>query len=86
VRAGLRGEYVNSALVWVRLGGVLLTVITLEAAIDPHRAGTPRWAAIPLASVAALFRWSSLHYRVGPQLGRADVRRWLRLVWEAGQR
>lgn len=74
VRRGLRGDYVNAVLSWLRVAAALLLVAAVTVAVDPKGSALPRAAALGFGAAGGLLLWASLHYRYGPPLRWADVR------------
>ena len=85
IRLQLRSDYVNSALVWLRLAGVLLLAIAGSVLIDPRGSHLPRPWAGAFATIAVLAVWTSLRLRTGPPLTLYDVREWFRPRRRAGR-
>lgn len=78
VRAGLRSDYVNAALAWVRAAGVLLAAIALSVLVDPGSAHVLPAAWVLIAGGGIVLIWASVHFRYGPRLTWRDVGGWFR--------
>jgi tetratricopeptide (TPR) repeat protein len=78
VRAALRSDYINSALVWVRIAALLELILALDVALST-RSGLPRPAALGFAALSFLLLWLSLHFRRGPRLSWSDARKAMHL-------